>query len=180
MKKISVRTLTRCAVIAALYAAVSIAMLPLAFGAVQARVSEALTLLPVLTPLAVPGVTIGCLITNAYGVAAGANILGAADILLGTAATLAAALLTRALRRFTVFGLPLPASLPPVLLNAVVVGGELTWAEANTLHTPLLWVNMAQVGLGQLVSCMVLGVLLVWTLKKAGLDVRLFGREQAE
>lgn len=76
MKKISVRTLTRCAVIAALYAAVSIAMLPLAFGAVQARVSEALTLLPVLTPLAVPGVTIGCLITNAYGVAAGANILG--------------------------------------------------------------------------------------------------------
>lgn len=82
-------------------------------GAVQARVSEALTLLPVLTPLAVPGVTIGCLITNAYGVAAGANILGAADILLGTAATLAAALLTRALRRFTVFGLPLPASLPP-------------------------------------------------------------------
>ena len=123
MKKISVRTLTRCAVIAALYAAVSIAMLPLAFGAVQARVSEALTLLPVLTPLAVPGVTIGCLITNAYGVAAGANILGAADILLGTAATLSAALLTRALRRFTVFGLPLPASLPPVLLNAVVVGG---------------------------------------------------------
>ena len=95
MKKISVRTLTRCAVIAALYAAVSIAMLPLAFGAVQARVSEALTLLPVLTPLAVPGVTIGCLITNAYGVAAGANILGAADILLGTAATLAAALLYR-------------------------------------------------------------------------------------
>lgn len=67
-----------------------------------------------------------------------------------------------------------------MLLNAVVVGGELTWAEANTLHTPLLWVNMAQVGLGQLVSCMVLGVLLVWTLKKSGLDVRLFGREQAE
>ena len=94
--------------------------------------------------------------------------------------TLSAALLTRALRRFTVFGLPLPASLPPVLLNAVVVGGELTWAEANTLHTPLLWINMAQVGLGQLVACTVLGVLLVWTLKKAGLDVRLFGREQAE
>ncbi len=179
MKKISVRDLTRCAVIAALYTAVSIALLPLAFGTVQARISEALTLLPVLTPLAIPGVTVGCLITNAYGVAAGANILGALDIVLGAAATLVAALCTRGLRRFTVGGLPLLASLPPVLFNAVVIGAELTWAEANTLNTPLLWVNMAQVGLGQLVSCTVLGVLLVWALRRAGLDRRLFHSDRS-
>lgn len=175
MKKISSRNLARCAMIAALYAVISIAFLPLAFGAVQARVSEALTLLPVLTPLGIPGVTLGCLITNTYGVAAGANILGAADILFGTAATLLSALLTRRLRRYRWKGLPVLASLPPVIVNAVVVGAELTYAETNAIFTPLLWINMLQVGLGQFISCMVLGLVLIWTLERAGLDKKLFG-----
>ncbi len=174
MKKISSRNLVRCAMIAALYVVISIVFLPLAFGAVQARISEALTLLPVLTPLGVAGVTLGCLITNTYGVAAGANILGAADILLGTTATLIAALMTRGLRRYRIGGLPVLASLPPVLVNAVVIGAELTYAEVNTLHTPLLWFNMLQVGLGQLVSCTVLGLVLIWGLERAGLDKKLF------
>lgn len=174
MKKISATDLCRIAMIAALYTVISIAMAPLAFGAVQARVSEALTLLPVLTPLGTVGVTLGCLLTNTYGVASGANILGAADILLGTAATLLAAICTRALRRFRLFGLPLPAALPPVVINAVVVGAELTFAESNRIGGPLLWFNMLQVGLGQLLAC-ALGVLLVCLLQKAGLHRRLFG-----
>lgn len=176
MKKISVRNLTRCAMISALYAAVSIAFLPLAFGAVQARISEALTLLPVLTPLAVPGVTIGCLITNAWGVAMGANILGAADVVFGTAATLAAAVLTRLLRGVRIGRIPVLAPLPPIVVNAVVVGMELTFAETgNALSAPLLWMNLAQVGLGQLLSCAALGLVLVWALERTGLDKKLFG-----
>lgn len=174
MQKISSRNLTRCAMIAALYAVISISFLPVAFGAVQARVSEALTLLPVITPLGVAGVTLGCLITNAYGVAAGANILGAADIFIGTAATFVAALMTRGLRKFRFKGLPLAATLPPVLINAVVIGAELTYAETNTLFSPLLWINMLQVGLGQLFSCTVLGLLLIWALERAGLEKKLF------
>ncbi|HWP51154.1 MAG TPA: QueT transporter family protein [Clostridia bacterium] len=177
MKKISSRNLVRCAMIAALYAVISIVFLPLAFGAVQARISEALTLLPVLTPLGIPGVTIGCLITNIYGVAAGANILGAADILFGTSATLIASLMTRGLRRYRIKGLPVLASIPPVIVNAIVVGTELTFAETNTLLSPLLWVNMFQVGLGQLIACTVLGLVLIWTLERAALDKKLFDND---
>lgn len=174
MKKISSRNLARCGMIAALYAVISIVFLPLAFGPVQARISEALTLLPVLTPLAIPGVTLGCLITNTYGVAAGANILGAADIVIGTSATLLAALITRGLRKYRIKGLPVLASFPPVVINAIVVGAELTFAEKNTLFTPLLWVNMFQVGLGQFISCTLLGLLLIWALEHVGLDKKLF------
>ena len=65
MKKISPTDLSRCSMMAALYAAVSIVLLPISFGAVQVRLSEALTILPVYTPLGVWGVTLGCLITNA-------------------------------------------------------------------------------------------------------------------
>ena len=137
MKKISVRNLTRCSVMAALYAAVSIALAPISFGAVQMRVAEALTILPVFTPYGIYSVTLGCLITNAYGVAAGANILGAADILLGTAATYIAAVATRWLGRFRIKGLPVLATIPPIVTNALVVGAELTFAE-NRLKVTLL------------------------------------------
>ncbi len=174
MKKISVRNLSRCSVMAALYAAVSIALLPISFGAVQMRAAEALTILPVFTPYGVISVTLGCLITNAYGVAAGANILGAADILFGTAATYTAAVMTRSLRSIRIKGLPVLATLPPVAVNAVVIGAELTFAETNSIFHPLLWINMAQVAAGQFLSCTVLGLILFFALKKTGLSERLF------
>lgn len=174
MKKISPRSLARCGVIAALYAVISIVFLPIAFGTVQARVSEALTLLPVFTPLGTVGVTLGCLITNAYGVAAGANILGAADIVIGTSATLIAALMTRAMRHWRIKGLPIAASVPPVIINAVVIGAELTYAETNKIFSPLLWINMLQVGVGQFIACTILGLIMVWAIERTGVDKRLF------
>lgn len=175
MKKISVKTLSRCAMIAAVYFVISAAFLPLAFGPLQIRFAEALTLLPVATPLGVWGVTLGCAVTNAYGVAAGANILGPLDIPLGTAATLAAALMSRGLRGVRFWGLPLLAVLPPVLVNALVIGGELTFAETGRVLVPLLWVNAAYVGLGQLISCAVIGLPLLCALERTGLRQRLFG-----
>ncbi len=161
MKKISVRSLTRGGVIAALYAACSIALAPISFGLVQLRVSEALTLLPVLTPTAVAGVTVGCLITNAWGVAAGANILGAADVLLGTAATLAAALMTRRLRKH-----PLLAAVPPVVCNAVVIGAELTFAETGRFPAALLFANMGQIAMEEGAACFLLGLPLLTLAKR--------------
>ncbi|MEG1774740.1 MAG: QueT transporter family protein [Oscillospiraceae bacterium] len=177
MKKISAKALARCGVIAALYVVISVLLLPITFGMMQVRVSEALTLLPVLSPLGVWGVTIGCLLTNAYGVAAGANILGAADLLFGTAATLAAALATRGLRRIRCCGLPVASALPPILINAAVIGAELTFAETGRIGHPILAANMAWVGLGQLLACGGLGLLLIWALERVGLDQRLFGAD---
>ena len=154
--------------------AVSIVLLPISFGAVQVRLSEALTILPVYTPLGVWGVTLGCLITNAYGVSVGANILGAADIVIGTAATLAAALLTRCLRNFRIKGMPIVATLPPIVINAVVIGAELTFAETGKIFSPLLWINMFQVGLGQLIACTVGGSIVAAAIERCGLDKTLF------
>jgi len=174
MKKISPKDLSRCSMMAALYAAVSIVLLPISFGAVQVRLSEALTILPVYTPLGVWGVTLGCLITNAYGVSVGANILGAADIVIGTAATLAAALMTRWLRNFRIKGMPIAATVPSVLVNAVVIGAELTFAETGKIFSPLLWINMFQVGLGQFIACTVGGSIVAAAIERCGLDKTLF------
>lgn len=77
--------MARCAMIAALYTAVSLLLAPFSYGAVQVRVAEALTLLPVFTPDAVVGVTLGCLLTNLLG-------SSPIDAVFGTLATLAAAL----------------------------------------------------------------------------------------
>jgi uncharacterized membrane protein len=161
MKKISTRSLTQGGLIAALYAVTSIALAPISFGLVQCRVSEALTLLPVLTPSAVAGVTIGCLITNVWGVAAGANILGAADVLFGTAATLVAALLSRRLKKR-----PVLAVIPPIVCNALVIGAELTWAEAGSFPWKLLLVNMGQIAVEEAAAVIVIGLPLLALMKK--------------
>lgn len=165
-KQAKTRRLVRCALIAALYAAVSLALAPITYGMMQARVSEALTLLPVLTPDAVLGVTLGCFLTNLVGVFTGANILGVLDIVFGTAATLCAALCTRRLRRIRAAGLPLLAAVPPVLLNAVVIGAELTWLMSGAFNWQIFFVQAAWVALGQILSCFVLGLPLVRLIEK--------------
>ena len=90
----NLRGLARNGLIAAAYAALSLALTPFTFGQVQCRVSEALTLLPVLCPSSVWGVTLGCVVTNLVGASAGTNFLGIADVFLGSAATLVAGLMT--------------------------------------------------------------------------------------
>ena len=173
MKKTKTRTIVRCALIASLYTAVSLVLAPIAFGAVQARVSEAFTLLPVLVPDAVVGVTLGCFLTNLVGVFTGANVLGALDIVFGTAATLTAALCTRRLARVRLRGLPVAAAVPPVLINAVVVGAELAWAfgprPPSGVFLPAAAGFLLQAGgvaLGQLFSCFALGLPLVRIIEK--------------
>ena len=161
MKIINARTrfLARAGIIAALYAATTIFLAPISYGAVQCRVSEALTLLPMLTPAAVPGLFLGCLI---------ANLLGSGvwyDVIFGSLTTLAAALLTRRLK-----DRPFLASLPPVILNGLIVGGVVYFAYEYTPGAPVsaaqLLLTMGSVALGEAVACCVLGVILMKALKK--------------
>ena len=173
MQKKSLRSLAAGGMIAGAYAALSLVLAPITFGAVQCRVSEALTLLPVLSPTAVWGVTLGCLVTNAVGAGTGANFLGALDILFGTAATLLSALATRALGKVRVRGVPVLAALPPVLINAAVIGGEWCWAATGSLNGAF-WVFAGQIALGQLPPC-ILGLVLVRALEARGLQHNIEG-----
>lgn len=157
------RFLARSALIAALYAALTLAVAPLSYGIMQVRVAEALCVLPYFTASAVPGLFVGCLVANGVGVAMGLGA-GLPDIVFGSMATLAAALLTRAMRRRYL------APLPPVVVNAFVIGPMLHAALRYPLLAAIAWV-----GLGQLVACYGLGVPLMLLLERH--RERLFGAE---
>lgn len=117
--------MTEASVIAALYAVLTLCFAPLSFGPVQLRISEALTVMPILTPAAVPGLAVGCLISNILGMSMGVTL--PVDILFGTAATFLAAAVTRLLRSCARAGsVPVLSLLSPVLFNALIIGAELS------------------------------------------------------
>jgi len=166
MKNLSVRRLVRCAVIAAVYVVVCLVLAPFSYGAVQVRVAEALCLLPVFGAEYIVGVTLGCFL---------ANLLGSTvvDVVFGTLATLLACLLTYKLRDIRVKGLAIPASLPPVAFNMIIVGAfEITFFFSDGAPTAMLAVfNAVTVGIGELISCTILGVALVKLIESnAGLN----------
>lgn len=160
--------LTQSGVIAALYVAVTALLQPVAFGPIQCRLSEALTILPVYMPAAIPGLTVGCFLSNLIGLFTGANPTGAWDLLFGTAATGLAALLTYNLRNKRVGRLPLAATLPPVMTNALIVGTELYIVYGGMR----LWVYFIVVGAGQSIACIGGGLLLSLAIEKSGLTGR--------
>ena len=148
----STGTLTRGAIIAALYAAITLLFAPISYGEIQFRLSEALTLLPVLLPEAVPALAIGCLLSNILG---GAMIF---DIIFGTLATLLAALCTRALRKNVLL-----ASAMPVLFNGVIVGAVVHYCYAPMVALPLC---MLFVAVGEAASCMLVGPIVLRAVKR--------------
>ena len=167
MKNLSVRRLVRCAVIAAVYVVVCLVLAPFSYGAVQVRVAEALCLLPVFGAEYIVGVTLGCFL---------ANLLGSTvvDVVFGTLATLLACLVTYKLRDIRVKGLAIPASLPPVVFNMIIVGAfEITFFFSDGAPTAMLAVfNAVTVGIGELISCTILGVALVKLIESnAGLNM---------
>lgn len=173
-KATSLQRMTTAALIAALYATLTLVLPIASFGPLQLRFSEMLTILPVFTPAAIPGLTLGCAIANAIGVAMGANTAGIWDILVGSAATLIAALASYALRGVRVKGLPLLSTVPPVLVNAVLIGGQLSLVLFGTLDPAVLTLTMLQVGAGQVVPCIVGGLVLFRLLCRSGLNEKLF------
>ena len=132
--------------------------------AIQFRLSEALCVLAVMTPAAIPGLTIGCLVYNLTYI--GALPL---DWLIGSAATLLAALSMWGLRKVTVKGYPLLAFLMPALWNALLVGWELTVYIGDTFA-----LNAVYVAIGEVTVLLILGSVLFFALRKRHLDQKLF------
>ncbi len=170
---VSLRRLTETGLIAALYAVLTLCLPMASYGMVQFRFSEALTVLPVFGRASIGGLTLGCVIANAAGLAMGANVAGAWDILIGSAATLAAAWLSYALRRVQWKGLPLLSVWPPVLINAVLIGAELNAVLFGGASETLVWM-MLQVGIGQLVPCVAGGLFLSYILQKSKMTQKIF------
>lgn len=146
------RRLARGAVIAALYTALTLLLAPISYGQFQVRLSEAMTLLPILLPEAVPALAVGCLLSNILG---GCTIF---DIVFGTLATLLAALCTRRLR-----GKLWLAAAMPVLFNGVIVGAVVHYCYSPAF--PLL-LCMLTVAIGEAIACMIVGPLLIGALRR--------------
>lgn len=166
------------AAIAAIYIVLTILFAPISFGIVQFRISEALTLLPALTPAAVPGLIIGCFISNVLN----PDSLGSIDIIFGTLATALASLSTFALakiiesykRRVTCVCsehkqkiiknmLILLLPLPTVGFNAVIVGTYLPYLLSDFFPKITLSVilgSILSVGFGEVVTVYILGLAL--------------------
>ena len=146
-------------VIAAMYIALVQVMFPTSFGLLQFRAAEALTLLPFLFPSAIPGLFAGCFLSNLIF-----GGLGPIDWILGSLATLTAAIITSRCKNRWV------AAIPPIVINALVVGAYLSLMFENAAYIPF---GVATVGLGQLAVCFGLGVPLTYVLEKSGLHKRL-------
>lgn len=145
----SVRSLVLSGLVAALYAVTTVMFAPISYGYIQVRISEALTVLPFLFPQAVFGLFVGCLFANLFG---GFGIL---DVVLGSAATLLAAVISSAMPTIYL------AALPPVLVNMGIVGGYLSFILDVSFPLCALYV-----GIGQFVACYLLGVPLTLLLRE--------------
>ena len=152
-KLLSTRSLCVSAVIAALYAALTLLLAPISYGNLQCRVSEAMTLLPMLMPAAIPGLFVGCLLANILG---GATVL---DVVFGSLATLIAAIGTYALRKK-----PALAALCPIVSNGLIVGAVLSYVWALPL-----FLTMAEVAIGE-VGAVIIGFVMLAALKKVDLS----------
>jgi uncharacterized membrane protein len=158
--KADIRTISRSAVIAAAYAALSAisSMFGLAYGPVQFRLSEALCVLPRRYPSAVAGVFLGCLLTNIL------SPYGLLDLVVGSLTTLLAALWRSRCRT------DVGAAVPPVLLNALFIGILIAWQETGSFAGGAFFAafaaNAFSVGLGQAVVCFGVGVPLLRLLAK--------------
>lgn len=141
--------LTRAAIIASLYCVLSLMVASFAYGPIQFRISEALTILPLFFLEAIPGLTIGCLIVNIFSGYA-------LDMVLGTAATLVAAILTRLCRK-VYFGV-----LPPIIVNALVVPLIIVLSMADW---SVYWVYVGSIAASQAIVCAGFGTLLYFVLR---------------
>jgi len=173
MTKGKTLTLVNCALVAALYTVLTLWVAPLAFGAMQFRVSEALTLLAVFSPWMVGAVTLGCLVSNLVGFLMGATLL--VDVVVGPIATLLAATMTYLLRNIRIKKVPVLSALMPVIFNGLIIGAMLALMLFDEFRLSTFALQAGGVALGEVIPCLLLGPLLVLTLEKSSLDRRFFG-----
>ena len=152
MKNKKVLFLTHAAMIAAIYVVLTLVFQAISFGEIQVRIAEALTILPAFTPAAIPGLFIGCIIGNIFG----GSILP--DIIFGSLATLIGSCFTYLLRKQNKYLAPLP----PIISNTVIVPLVLKYAYGFNLPIAFM---MLTVGIGEVISCGVLGMILYSSLE---------------
>lgn len=175
MKTKSTLFVVQAAVIAALYAVLTILQNTLLPGtasmAVQFRVSEVLTILAVFTPAAIPGLAVGCVIANISSL----SVLGPYDMIFGSLASLLAAVLMYLLRNKRLFKLPVAAALMPALANGILVGFEIEFFFVEGgFHFGDFLLQGGLVALGELGVLFVLGLPLARLIEKQGLDKKIF------
>lgn len=172
MNKKTAKNITIGAIIAALYTALSLIIAPLSFGAVQLRISEALTVLPAVYPPSIVGLTLGCFLSNLLGFFLGANPLGFIDAIVGSSATLLAALLTAYIgKKFKGTLLYLLAPLPPVLFNALFVGAELCIIVIPEVNAATFFLTCLYIAIGEAIACYLGGSILLKSCSKFLLGV---------
>lgn len=157
--------IVKAAVIAALYAALTAAssMFGLAYGQIQFRVSEALCVLCAFTPAAIPGLAVGCMLSNL------SSPLGAIDIIVGTSATLIAAALGYLTRNVKFKSIPLLSLLFPCIFNGIFVGAELAYLAPEGFQWKFFLIAGLEVAIGELAVCFTLGILLCKAIQKTKL-----------
>lgn len=148
----SIYFMTHAAAIAAVYIALTMMFQPISFGPVQFRVSEALCILPFFTPAAIPGLFIGCFLSNFF---CGAVLM---DVIFGSLATLTGAIGSYMLRknRWAV-------CVPPIMANTIIIPWVLRYAYGSTDIIPFA---MVTVGAGEILAIGVLGNVLLISLEK--------------
>lgn len=175
MKNKKVTYITQAAIIAALYAALTLsqgALLPgTTTAAVQFRVSEVLNILALFTPAAIPGLTIGCIISNLQSIGQGLPL----DMIFGSLATLGSSVCIYLLRNIKIKSYPLLAMLMPAVWNGIIVGWEIeTFFIEGSFHFGDFLVQGGLVALGELGVMLVLGTLLYYIIIKRKLDKKIF------
>lgn len=163
--KISIRKITFAAVVAAIYAALTMLLAPISYGAVQFRIAEVLCILPFFFPTAVWGLFVGCILANLI------SAFGVIDVVFGSLATLLAGLCTMFCGRY---GRGLPAKIlacfAPVAANGLVVGAVIAYASApGDLFWGAYAVNGLWVALGEFGVLFVLGLPLLLYLPRTAL-----------
>lgn len=162
MKKSKKRVMfvTYSAVIAALYVVLTMlsSMMGLSSGVIQVRFSEALTILPFFTPAAIPGLFIGCLISNLLS---GSIVI---DVIFGSLATLIGAVFTYLLRKVS----PVIAPLPPIMANTIIIPFVLKFAYC---FDDALWFMFITVFAGEFISCGVFGLILLFAIRKHSSEI---------
>ena len=162
MNSKKVRFLVFSAIIAALYAVFTYAaaFFNLAYGPIQFRFSEALNVLCLFTPAAIPGLTVGCLIANIFS-------FNPIDLVMGTLATLIAAVTMYLLKNVKIGSFPFLSMLMPVISNGIIVGLEIAifFTDGGASLTGFL-VAAAEVAFGELAVMMTLGTALYYLFLK--------------
>lgn len=146
------RYIVHASMIAAIYVALCMIFKPISFSYIQVRIAEALTILPYFTPAAIPGVTIGCLLSNLLS---GCDVL---DIVFGSLATLIGAILS-----YYVRGNKFLVPIPPIVANTIIIPWVLRFAYGEAMSIPFM---MLTVGIGEVLSIGVLGMFLLFALTK--------------